>query len=188
MANTGTPASLFPGAAQRYVATEQQELNMRRLLKHAALAMKKTGCEMQINEQVKSILSMLMQYSTRHLSDAEMLACFLQHAYDTQRQEQLGELSFRGKYLWKLNDTLGKHVPGSDLHAKLQEEFAEAAREFHILVEAFLADADSDFGETVRQRYLAVSHESFLRLLELAGDMNILKNWELDMTRDQGSE
>ena len=140
---------------------------------------------MPISEQVREIVSLLSTYSRGALRDPDMLAALLQHALDQTAFAALGDLSFRGKHLVRVRETLGRQAPGSDVHETLLAEFSAALHEFRQLLADFTATGHEELSTRIDRHYLAVSEEALRHLLVLAGDLEWLKNMELDMTRDQ---
>jgi hypothetical protein len=136
---------------------------------------------MQISDQVQAIINVLAEYSGGHLHDADALGQLLQHTVDAKRHGELGDLCFRGKHLSRVFETMAKQVPQSELHQKLQEEFSLSAREFHRQLQTFVEKTDTGLRQMVEQRYLAVTPEAMQQLLQLARDLEWLKNWQLDM-------
>jgi len=143
---------------------------------------------LQISEQVQAIVELLTAYSTHGIADSDALAALLQHAGDERKFNELGELSFRAKHLGRVFNTAAKHAADSDLHAKLQEECSTSVQEFHQLLTSFIADASAPLKELIDSRYLAVTPEALRQLLRLAGDLEALKNWELDMTAENNDQ
>ena len=136
---------------------------------------------LHISEQVQSIVELLTAYSKQSIAASDALAALLQHAGDEKKFNELGELSFRAKHLRRVIDTAAKHSTDSELHEKLQEECSTSAREFHQMLTSFIADAAAPAKELIESRYLSVTPEALKELLVLAGDLETLKNWELDM-------
>lgn len=139
---------------------------------------------MPISAQVRDIVSLLTTYSRGTLRDPDILAELLQHAQDHQAFAALGDLSFRGKHLARVRETLGRQAPGSDLHERLLAEFSTALQEFRQLLADFTADAHEELSTRIDRHYLAVSEQALQHLLTLAHDLEWLKNMELDMAQD----
>jgi hypothetical protein len=138
---------------------------------------------MKISDAVQTIVEMLHGYSGQRIADAPVLSMLLQHAGDAARNEELGTLCFRAKHVSRVFGTLARQTPETELHAKLQEEFSTSIREFHTLLESFISDAPEELLTTVTTRHLAVTPDGLRQLLTLAGDLEWLKNWELDMNQ-----
>lgn len=141
---------------------------------------------MDVSPQVNDIIELLSAYAGGRLHDPDGLAGFLQHAHDRGTPEAVGELAFKGKYLARLQMTMRRQTPESELYEKLEQEFSRTVHEFHDMVTEFFADAGEKQREMVERHYLAVSHDALRRLMQLAEDLTWLKNWELEMTQDGG--
>jgi len=143
---------------------------------------------MEISPQVREIISVLTSYARQNLRDPEMLAHFLQHAADDGKHAPIADLSFTGKYLARVQSALRRQAPGSELYDKLEQEFSHAVHSFHAKVKEFAASGDEEFRGMVERHCLAVSQQSLQHLVHLAEDFAWLKNWELEMTQDQGAD
>jgi len=138
---------------------------------------------MEVSPQVRDIIDVLSTYTRSRLHDAGMLGRFLQHASDRDAPESIGDLAFKAKYLTRLQGTMRAQTAETELYAKLEEEFSRSIHEFHALVTAFVADADTEFRSMVERHHLAVTPEALRHLVQLAEDLTWLKNWELEMTQ-----
>jgi hypothetical protein len=138
---------------------------------------------MIISEAVQNIVEMLHAHSGKSTADAPVLSMMLQHAGDAGLAEELGALCFRGKHVSRVFDTLSRHTPETELHTKLQEEFSVSIREFHAMLESFISEAPEELRATITSRHLAVTPDGLRQLMTLARDLELLKNWELDMTQ-----
>jgi|GEM_PF-1218554 len=139
---------------------------------------------MDVSPQVNDIIELLSAYAGDRLHDPAGLGSFLQHAHDRGSPEAVGELAFKGKYLSRLQLTMRRQTPESELYEKLEQEFSRTVHEFHAMVSDFFADAEEERREIVQRHYLAVTHDALRRLMQLAEDLTWLKNWELEMTQD----
>ncbi|MCB2206038.1 hypothetical protein KQI65_14955 [bacterium] len=135
---------------------------------------------------MKEIITVLNAYTRDGLRDGELLAAFLQHAADRGKHAELGDLSFTAKYLTRVQSAIHKQTPQSDLYAKLEEEFSYGVHSFHAKVKEFVADGEEEFRSMVDRHVLAVSQPALRNLMHLAEDFAWMKNWELEMTRDDG--
>ena len=140
---------------------------------------------MTITTAVTEILAMLDDFAKPGLLDRELFGQFLQHAADSGKQKDLGDLAFLGKYLWKLYGTLDKHPAGEDIRLKLEEEFASTLPSFRRQLDEFSSGAASDFRSTVESRLLALSGDALKNIMDTAHDFSWLKNWELEMQSRQ---
>ncbi len=139
---------------------------------------------MNISPQVNAIAELLATYSQGALDDVRMIERFLQHAHDSSRHAELGDLAFHAKFLTRVQSTIRRQAPGTDLYDKLEKEFSTAVHEFHGRVGEFVENAEPDFRTMVDQHYLAVNEQSLRNLMRLANDFTWLKNWELEMTQE----
>ncbi|MDT8322881.1 MAG: hypothetical protein RRA94_02130 [Bacteroidota bacterium] len=143
---------------------------------------------MEISSQVREIISVLSAYARNGLREAEMLAHFLQHAAEREKQEALGELSFTAKYLTRVQSAIRRQTPESELYTKLEEEFSYGVHSFHAKVKDFVSDAEDDFRGMAERHLLTVSQDALHHLVGLAEDFAWLKNWELEMTQGAGAD
>lgn len=141
---------------------------------------------MDVSPQVHDIIELLSTYAGGRLHDTDGLGGFLQHAQNRGTPEAVGELAFKGKYLTRLQLTMRRQTPESELYEKLEQEFSRTVHEFHAMVSDFFADAEEEQRAMVERHYLAVSHDALRNLMQLAEDLTWLKNWELEMTQDGG--
>jgi hypothetical protein len=142
-----------------------------------------SGVAMNISEEVQTIVEILHDYSGQRIADVPVLSMLLQHAGDAARNEELGALCFRAKHVSRVFDTLARHTPETELHAKLQEEFSASIREFHTLLDTFISGAAEELHTIVSSRHLAVTPDGLRQLMTLARDLEWLKNWELDINQ-----
>lgn len=142
---------------------------------------------MEVSPQVQDIIELLSIYADGRLHDPDGLGGVLQHAQSRGTPDAVGELAFKGKYLTRLQLTMRRQTPESELYEKLEQEFSRTVHEFHAMVSDFFADAEEKQRGMVERHYLTVSHDALRHLMQLAEDLTWLKNWELEMTQDQGS-
>jgi hypothetical protein len=140
---------------------------------------------MQLSSPVRDILTMLEQFARPGLREPQLFGMFLQHAADAGRQQQLGELAFHGKYLWKLYGNLQKHAIGDEIRDKVEEELTTTLQEFRTMVEDFSSDGAAVFREAVDTRVLVLSGTGLQAIMDIAHDFSWLKNWELEMQARQ---
>ncbi|MBN1448611.1 MAG: hypothetical protein JXA28_11825 [Bacteroidetes bacterium] len=138
---------------------------------------------MEVSSQVRDIIDLLSTYTGGRLHDTTMLGRFLQHANDRGAPDSIGDLAFAAKYLTRLQVTMRRQTSGTELYAKLEQEFSRSVHEFHAMVTAFIEDANAEFRVSVQRNHLAVTQEALERLMQLAEDLTWLKNWELEMTQ-----
>ncbi|MCZ7558178.1 MAG: hypothetical protein M5R41_17380 [Bacteroidia bacterium] len=138
---------------------------------------------MIISDAVRNIVEMLHTHSGKRPADVAVLSMILQHAGDAGLAGDLGALCFRAKHVSRVFDTLSRHTPETELHTKLQEEFSVSIREFHVMLDSFISEAPEELRTNITSRHLAVTPDGLRQLMSLARDLELLKNWELDMTQ-----
>lgn len=136
---------------------------------------------MDISPEVALIIEFLQTSTAEGLQDEHLLARFLQHGQNADRQDEVGRLAFHGKYLHNLYVTLRRQTQGSELYDKLEAEFSRAVNDFHGMVTEFVAGAEQEFRDTVERHTLEVSEHGLRSLLALAKDFAALKNLELEV-------
>ncbi len=137
------------------------------------------------SETVLEFLSILNAYAPDGLRKQDDLACLLQHAYDTKKTGIIGELAFQGKYLWKLQAALRKESSTGESFETLEKELLEAFNTFHEKIAELVQDGAPELLLSFRSSYLQFSEEAAGNIIALAHDFHWMKNWELEMNREQ---
>lgn len=143
---------------------------------------------MQINNTIKEFIDILDTYARGNLEEKTHLSILLQLAGDAKKESLIGELSFHGKYLWKLFITFSKEPHESDKYEKLQSEFVTTVGEFQEKIKSILLNAPSDIMEIFHRHFFSLSNASLKHLLSLARDFSYLKNWELELEEQNGED
>ncbi len=139
---------------------------------------------MNISEAVSEFIEVLDAYSDSTLKEKENLKTLIQLAGDNKNHASIGDLSFHGKYLWRLYHTFQKEPTDSDKYEKLELEFMKTVSEFGEKIQSVIAAAPDDIVTLFQNHFFAMSHESLHHLLSLAHDFYYLKNWELEYVEE----
>jgi hypothetical protein len=139
-----------------------------------------------VSDTVNDFVNLLGRYAQEGLNERENLARLLQHANDTKKTEIIGNMAFRGKYLWRLYATVKRELPDSEHYEKLGQEFSQTVQEFQAILADLITDGDEEFVHLVESHFLTVSESALKNVLSLAQDFYYLKNWELEFVEREG--
>ena len=140
---------------------------------------------MIIAEHIRDFVALLDSYSGGKLKEKENLTILLQLAGEGKNQNIIGELAFKGKFLFRLFQTMQKENVDSEVFEKLKAELSHGATELTDQIRILISTAPDAIAQVFERHFFMLTPEAFRHLLALAHDLYYLKNWQLELEESE---
>jgi hypothetical protein len=135
------------------------------------------------SEDIENVLVYLESVASKGLRKRNDLGRLLELAADRGADQEMNELTFHGRHLSNLYNTLRRGQAGTEGYDVLEREFRAATERLRDLIAAMMTDADEATVERFNTQYYAMTQGSLRNLVDLACDLGVLKGVQNDNRR-----
>ncbi len=130
---------------------------------------------MTLSEETINVLDYLEQNAPQGLRKRSDLGLLLELAMRREAHEEMNDLTFNGRHLYGVYNTLRREGAGGEGYRKLEEEFSAAVERLRELMARLMADAEQEQVERFNRVYYAATHGSLRNVVDLAHDLGVMK-------------
>lgn len=136
---------------------------------------------MQISEDTQKVMNFLIEYSNGTLRKSDDVAVLLETSATYDLAEEINDLSFHCKSLWNMHKTLKRNEANVDSNINIRSEIEKTHQIILNLLYTIISLTDEEDKSRFEKKYFQQTTGCFLNIIDLAHDLAILKNLQIDV-------
>ena len=142
---------------------------------------------MQISQDTEKVIHFLTGYSDDNLRKTNDLAIILELSATYDLFDEFNSLTFDSKSFWNMHKTLKNSNANQEYLSNIRNEIEKLHQKILDLIKSIIGLADDiKIKERFELNYFRQTTGNFLNLIDLAHDLAIFKNLQIDLKHSKG--